>query len=242
MSDKLEKQILDAWRTNAEPWIAAVEQAGIRGRDSLTARAIVAAVRDHTPSGGAILDAGCGEGWLVREMEDLGYSATGTDATAALIEHARHLGSGRYYTLEYDQLETVELGRFDCVVSNFALLGNTSVSALLRALPKLLAPGAVCIVQTLHPVAGFQGPEYRDGWKPGTWAGLPGDFKQPAPWYFRTLASWLDLFAAAGLGLKEIREPAAAESPPQSIIFVLESRLQARSPGNQIRYEAGGSS
>lgn len=221
MSPDKEADILAAWRTNAKPWIHAVEQAGIRGANSLTSQAILAAVRDHAPAGGAILDAGCGEGWLVRELDRQGYLATGTDAVPALIDHARQTGSGQFHTLSYDQLASACLGRFDCVVSNFALLGDTSVSDFFDALPALLVPEGRCLIQTLHPVACFTGGDYRDGWKPGTWAGLPGDFEAPAPWYFRTLGGWIRLFKTAGLVLHELREPALENQPPQSALFVL---------------------
>ena len=112
---------------------------------------------------------------------------------------------------------------FDLVVNNFALLGDTSVNAFLKALPKLLNPGGACVIQTLHPVAFFHEGEYATGWKPGTWAGLPGDFGDPAPWYFRTLASWLNLFTKTGLTLGEIREPSTGGQLPQSVIFVVQS-------------------
>ncbi|SFR43922.1 Methyltransferase domain-containing protein [Marinobacter gudaonensis] len=227
MSTDKEADILAAWRTNAKPWIHAVEQAGIRGANSLTSQAILAAIRDHAPAGGAILDAGCGEGWLVRELDRQGYRATGTDAVRALVDHARKMGSGQFHTLSYDQLASAGLGRFDCVVSNFALLGDTSVSDFFDALPALLMQEGRCLIQTLHPVACFTGGDYRDGWKPGTWAGLPGEFEAPAPWYFRTLAGWIKAFTAGGMKLTEIREPSAQGESPQSIIFVAENNHQA---------------
>ncbi|WP_372996635.1 class I SAM-dependent methyltransferase [Marinobacter sp.] len=223
MTSKHEKQILTAWNANAGPWIRAVEQAAIRAPGTLTTSAVLRVIEDYSPAGGSILDAGCGEGWLVRELTRLGYRSTGIDAVPELIDHARRQGSETFRVLDYEQLQTTGLGRFDLVVNNFALLGNTSTCAFLKALPELLNPSGVCVIQTLHPVAFFHEGEYSDGWKPGTWAGLPGDFGEPAPWYFRTLSGWLNLFTKTGLTLREIREPYTGGQPPQSIIFVVQN-------------------
>jgi hypothetical protein len=100
-------------------------------------------------------------------------------------------------------------------------------TAFLDALTRLLKPQGVCIMQTLHPVAFSKDGEYADGWKPGTWAGLPGNFGKPAPWYFRTLAGWLSLCSRAGATLREVRELSIDGQFPQSIIFVIESTQRA---------------
>jgi 2-polyprenyl-3-methyl-5-hydroxy-6-metoxy-1,4-benzoquinol methylase len=242
MTSKYEKQILTAWNSNASPWIRAVEQAGIRAPGNLSSSSVLRVIEDYAPSGGSILDAGCGEGWLIREVTRLGYRGTGTDAVPELIEYARQQGEEDFRVLNYEQLENADLGTFDLVVNNFALLGDTSVNAFLKALPKLLNPGGACVIQTLHPVAFFHEGEYATGWKPGTWAGLPGDFGDPAPWYFRTLAGWLNLFRTSGLTLPEIREPANEGQPPQSIIFVVQNTRKAQRPENQKPSEPEGSS
>lgn len=233
MTSKFEKQILAAWNSNARPWIRAVEQAGIRAPGNLSTSAVLRVIEDNAPAGGSILDAGCGEGWLVRELTRLGYRATGTDAVPELIEYARRQGNETFRLLDYQELQTTELGTFDLVVSNFALLGDTSTGAFLKALPELLNPGGVCVIQTLHPAAFLQEGGYSDGWKTGTWAGLPGDFNDPAPWYFRTLSGWLNLFTKSGLTLQEVREPSTGGQPPQSIIFVVQNTRKAQQPENQ---------
>lgn len=223
MTSKHEKQILAAWNSNASPWIKAVEQAGIRAPGNLSSSSVLRVIEDYAPSGGSILDAGCGEGWLIRELTRLGYQGTGTDAVPQLIEYARQQGNETFRVLNYEQLENADLGTFDLVVNNFALLGDTSTCAFLKALSELLNPSGACVIQTLHPVAFFHEGEYSDGWKPGTWAGLPGDFGEPAPWYFRTLSGWLNLFTKTGLTLREIREPSTGRQLPQSVIFVVQS-------------------
>jgi hypothetical protein len=63
-------------------------------------------------------------------------------------------------------------------------------------------------------------PPYRDGWRQGSWAGCGDGFSEPAPWYFRTLESWVRLFADNGFRLHEIREPFHPHTgKPASVIF-----------------------
>jgi hypothetical protein len=72
---------------------------------------------------------------------------------------------------------------FRVVEKNTMKIATTSdlplATAFLEALTRLLNPQGVCIMQTLHPVAFSKDGEYADGWKPGTWAGLPGNLGKP---------------------------------------------------------------
>ena len=54
-------------------------------------------------------------------------------------------------------------------------------------------------------------------------AGFSSDFVDPAPWYFRTLESWIQLFMTSGLRLVELREPIHPQTQkPASVIFIAE--------------------
>lgn len=104
---------------------------------------------------------------------------------------------------------------------NFSLLGKQSVEALCKAVPALLNPQGSLIVQTLHPAAACGDLPHEDGWSQGSWDGCGQDFSDPAPWYFRTLESWLRLFADSGLRLLELREPLHPMTHnPVSMIFI----------------------
>jgi len=62
---------------------------------------------------------------------------------------------------------------------------------------------------------------YIDGWRTGSWAGFSEDFSDPAPWYFRTLQSWVERIIGSGLTLAEMREPInPATGKPASIVFI----------------------
>ncbi|MBA3466016.1 MAG: class I SAM-dependent methyltransferase, partial [Gemmatimonadaceae bacterium] len=87
----------------------------------------------------------------------------------------------------------------------------------------LLDRGGAFIVQTLHPVVAGGDLPYEDGWREGSWTGFSTEFTDPAPWYFRTLESWIRLFREGGLRVMELREPVhPVTRKPASVIFIAE--------------------
>ena len=92
---------------------------------------------------------------------------------------------------------------------------------MIGAAPALLETDGRLIVQTLHPVVACGESPYADGWRDGSWDGIEGDFETAAPWFFRTLGSWIGLLAASGLRLDAMHEPVDPRSGlPASVIFV----------------------
>ena len=214
-------KILDSWHTNATPWTAAVREQRIESRKLVTDRAIVDAVMARQPQ--SVLDIGCGEGWLTRALVDRGVTQViGVDAIPALIDQARGAGGGEFRVASYEDIAkgALEL-TVDVAVANFALIGKDAVDALILTSPTLLSRGGALVIQTLHPVIASGDQPYKDGWRSGSWAGFSSDFSDPAPWYFRTLESWVDLIARSGLRLVEMREPIHPTSnKPASVIFI----------------------
>jgi 2-polyprenyl-3-methyl-5-hydroxy-6-metoxy-1,4-benzoquinol methylase len=213
-------KIVESWGTNADAWTAAVRQRRIESRELVTDRAIIDAVLGRSPH--ALLDIGCGEGWLGRALAGRGIYVLGIDAVPDLIARANAAGGGEFRVASYQQLAAgVADFTADVAVCNFSLLGRESVDTLFAAIPALLRPRGVFIIQTLHPVVACGELPYQDGWREGSWAGFSDDFTDPAPWYFRTLASWLALFRTHGLRLLELREPIDPRThKAASVIFI----------------------
>jgi len=212
-------KIIESWRKNAASWTIAVQGRQIESRRQVTDQAIIEAILSRSPL--SVLDIGCGEGWLARELTARNIHVIGVDAVPAFIEEAQRVGGGDFQVVTY---EDIAAGKFssltDVIVCNFALLGKESVEGIFRAALSLLHPHGSFIVQTLHPVLAGDFP-YRDGWRKGSWAGFSTDFTDPSPWYFRTLESWIKLFMDNGFRLREVREPIHPKTQkPASVIFI----------------------
>ncbi len=216
-------KILDAWQRNAAPWTSAVREQQIESRRLVTDRAIIEATLSRSPR--SVLDLGCGEGWLARALAARGIDVIGIDAVPALVEQARLAGGGDFRVMTYEDIAAGKLDApVDVVVCNFALLGNESVAGLFRIIHTLLRPQGSLLVQTLHPLVACGNHPYQDGWRAGSWAGFNADFSDPAPWYFRTLESWIRLFAEHAFQLLELREPLHPQTrQPASVIFIAQA-------------------
>ncbi|MBR9910429.1 MAG: class I SAM-dependent methyltransferase [Gammaproteobacteria bacterium] len=220
MNPHNDERILDSWEKNASQWTSAVRAGEIESRKLVTNQAIVEAVLSHSPQ--SVIDIGCGEGWLIRELATQVADLLGVDAVSSLIEQARAAGGGDFRVASYQDLTRGAFASaFDVAVCNFSLLGKESVDTLFSTVPALLNPGGLFVVQTLHPVLACGALPYVDGWREGSWAGFDSSFGDPAPWYFRTLESWVTLFLTSGFQLIGVREPIHPNTQePASIIFV----------------------
>ncbi len=213
-----------SWVANSAAWCEAVRERRIESRRLVTDAAIVSAILEQKPQ--RVLDVGCGEGWLARALSAQGIDVTGIDASAPLIEAARALGGATFLTVSYEELgrdASIRGAPFDAIVTNFSILDDRA-EELLRALRPLLARDGRVIVQSVHPLFAGDG-DYAEGWRTETFDAIPGDWSESMPWYFRTLGSWVRVFASAGYSLTEIREPMYPDrARPASIIFAAQTK------------------
>lgn len=141
---------------------------------------------------------------------------------------------------------------YDVIVLNFALFEEES-RPLLRALATRLSAGGVLIIQTVHPWSDTRTPSdtatqsetetqrdtatppdtatgrnpttqpYENGWRTENFAWMDG-FSEPMPWYFRTMASWVDLLSGGGYRIEQLREPLHPDSGiPMSLLLIASS-------------------
>ena len=217
-----EEHILQSWHVNAAAWTNAISQGAIESRKLVTNNAIVDAIVQQHPR--TMLDVGCGEGWLCRAAQQYDIQTTGIDAIPALVQSAKQLGGGEFQVCSYQDLVAGRFNAtqpFDVIVFNFSLFGEGLAVDLLKRLQTYLSVEGKLIIQTLHPLSAAIEPPYQTGWRNGSWAGFSEDFTDPAPWYFRTLGSWLQLFNDTGYGLHQMPEPIHPQTgKPVSVIFI----------------------
>lgn len=206
------EQMQASWNANAEAWTRTVREGRIESRKVATDAAILGALSARPKR--RLLDLGCGEGWLARELSALGFAVTGTDGSAPLVRAAQALGGGTFRTLTYEEIAgrpDLLQGPYAEIVCNFSLLG-AELGALLQALRANLTADGRLYIQTLHPHAVTGGEPYRDGWRMETFAGMGESFPEPMPWYFRTVSSWVAALTRAGFQVTGLDEPVHPQS------------------------------
>ncbi len=218
-----EESIIKSYDLNASEWSHLIRNELSESR-KITNPAILAVVSSLKPT--KVLDIGAGEGWLVRELCGKGMDAYGVEGSAPLVDKSRSKHEAkRYICATYESLSEKELvhgGSFDLAVANFSLIGEESSEKAIDACSNvILSKAGYLVVQTLHPCFYSQNDLYKSGWRDGTWAGLPGDFTDPAPWYYRTLTDWMAMFSKHDFLLESVLEPAVENgATPVSIILI----------------------
>jgi len=222
--DRPEQQIQQSWEANADAWIQALQYNTIESRRVATDDAILQAVLRYGPR--RVLDVGCGEGWLTRALANRGVEVVGVDGCAALVDRAREKGGSCFQAIGYDEIiaDPAILGQpYDGIVCNFSLLGE-EIGDLLRSLRKAIVSDGHLLIQTVHPFTACQELPYVDGWKTETFDNFGGAFREPMPWYFRTVSSWFQQVSESGWRVCEFEEPTHPQTKiPLSLLLICQS-------------------
>ncbi len=221
----MSKEILDSWNKNADEWIKVIQNDAIPSR-KFTNKAILEMVSEL--DGKKMVDIGCGEGWLTREMGKLGWEATGLDAIECLVLEARKKSDESFHVLTFEEIidgKPMPNAPFDAAVFNFCLYLKDGLRELLLNTLKQLSPNGTLVIQTLHPFFLLQnGLPYKSQWLSDSWKGLPGDFTDGHSWYARTMEDWvaeLNRLENINFSMKEIVND---EEKPISLIIKIKKR------------------
>lgn len=207
---------------NAEFWIKIIREGLDTYRTELTHKAILDAV-DPQPDQ-AILDAGCGEGWLSRACAQRDARVIGVDLCPEFIEAARSASDGQPNGPAYELGDVRDLPvpdqSADVVVSNHVLNDVPDPDAAIREFARVLRADGRLVFLLLHPcfytaqaervehAPPFRAPEYfsqRVVRQPFKIAGItsPADtvsYVYPLEFYFSALAD-------AGFAVTKLSEP-----------------------------------
>lgn len=151
------------WERNAEFWVRIIRERLDPFRTEITDAAVLRALQPAP--GEAVVDAGCGEGYLTRRLAARGAAAVGVDRSAALIQAAasaggRRPGSARFLLGDLRSLP-LRSGGFDAVLCNHGLNELRSPGAAFSEFARVLRPGGRLVVLMLHPC--FYGGRDRSG-------------------------------------------------------------------------------
>lgn len=148
-------------------------------------------------AGERILDLGCGNGVLTRELADMGCSVVGMDSSPEMVEAAKALGIDARIadaqTLKMDE-------KFDAVMSNAAVHWMPDQYAVVRRVWNLLKPGGRFAAE-----CGGEGCVriIREGMKIALIKrGI--DYKSRNPWKFPELGAFADILENQGFRVKFI--------------------------------------
>jgi SAM-dependent methyltransferase len=140
-----------AWETNAPFWVQIIREHRDKYRTELTDPAMFATI--GPPEGLVILDAGCAEGYLARQLAARGATVTGIDSSTNLIEAARSAGDGLAVTFDVGSVEALPYAdnAFDLVVCNHVMNDLHDPSVPIQEFGRVTRRGGRLVILMLHP-------------------------------------------------------------------------------------------
>ena len=157
-----------------------------------------------------VLDAGCGSGRYLRELNDRGARAIGMDLSPAMLARAREttarITRADLRALPFDAMS------IDLVVCGLALGDVAEIELALTEIARVLRPGGCVIYSVVHPA----------GEAAGWTRTFESDGKQWAiDGFWHSLDRHRQACAAAGLAIEEWREPSLPSAPGQRALLIV---------------------
>lgn len=177
----------------------------------------------------AILDAGCGPGWLSKQLAEKGYKVKGCDISPQLIAKARIDYTGIDFTVaDLTQALPYPNQAFDSAILSLSALDLSDQKNAFAETKRVLKPGGRLIIITVNPYYGYPvGVWKRGGWgrllkkKPKLKLRPYFDFQKKADrafvWngnlvsYFYTLPEQINLLIDAGFVLRRLDDISASQ-------------------------------
>jgi ubiquinone/menaquinone biosynthesis C-methylase UbiE len=223
MSDSSLEEARRSWNLLADDWRVQVGTDGDSNRRMNSDPVLWELAGDVR--GLAVLDAGCGTGYLSRKLRDKGACVTGADFAGRMIEIARADHPGIDFRVDScTELATCADGQFDLVVANYVLMDTPDLDATMRAFARVLKPGGTAVLVFSHPcfpqgtaTVSENAREVSYRWdfpyfEPRKCVDPPwGHFKSDFFWFHRPLSDYWKAFTAAGFVVVGFEEPRVTE-------------------------------
>jgi SAM-dependent methyltransferase len=145
------------WEANAGYWVRVIREHRDRYRTELTDPALLEAI--GACAGQKVLDAGCGEGYMARDLTALGADVVGVDACQGLVEAATRFAPGGPFVC--GSVDALPLGDaiFDLVVCNHLFSHLHDPAGAIGEFGRVLRSGGRLVILTLHPCFYTEGSE-----------------------------------------------------------------------------------
>ncbi len=165
--------------------------------------------------GKTVLDLGCGQGWLTKELTNRGAVAIGVDGSGSLIERAR----SQFPELTFlvadlaEGLPDLDI-KFDTIISHMVVMDIPEIKTLFNAVSQALQPGGEFFFTLPHPCF-FQQKSHQD--VSGQWFKKVTNYLTPEVWridsfgghnhYHRTIEEYVSALSQVGLLVSHFHEP-----------------------------------
>ena len=211
------------WNRVADDWRVQVGTAGDTNRILNSDPVLWAFAGDV--AGLTVLDAGCGTGYLSKQLSKRGALVTGIDFSERMIAIAREQHPHIDFRVDScSELGTFDDAQFDLVLANYVLMDTPDLQGTMHAFHRVLRASGIAVVVFSHPcfpqgraaVAG-NSKEINYRWSfsyfdrrkcvDPPW----GHFTSEFIWFHRPLSDYWKAFKASGFVVLDFDEPRITE-------------------------------
>ena len=212
------EEVRDFWDRIAADWHIQVGDSGDANRRLNSDPVLWAFAGDV--EGRDVLDAGCGTGYLSRQLAERGARVVGVDLSTKMIEIARaRLPDVDLRVDSVTSLDSLDDASFDLVVTNYVLMDVPDLEAAVASMHRVLRDGGVAVAIFSHPCfPQGERTDASDGAASFTWERSYfersriveppwGHFTSDFIWYHRPLSDYWKAFRSAGFRVEDFEEP-----------------------------------
>src|SRR5260370_21627010 len=143
-------EVREFWNRVADDWQIQIGAAGDSNRVLNSDPVLWAFAGDV--GGLKVLDAGCGTGYLSRQLSDRGAVVAGIDISERMIDIAR----ARHPNIDFrvdscSEIRTVRNAEFDLVIANHVLMDTPDLEGATYAFNRILRLGGIAVLVFSHP-------------------------------------------------------------------------------------------
>jgi SAM-dependent methyltransferase len=210
------------WERNARWW----QREFTAGADPEYTELILPMVGRHLSGARRVLDVGCGEGQVARQVAGAGATVTGLDPAWSQVSEARRRAGGPRYARARAEALPCRDAAFDAVVICAALEHVDAYETAIAEVARVLEPDGTLVLVLCHPLLQAPGSGWVDDrilgeqyFRIGSYLRADRRFDEAAPgvhllFHHRPLSAYVHALGAAGLVVTDMEEPA----PPAQLL------------------------